>query len=275
MTIERFRNIVKYNIDHQSWMEERARQFREKLGIIQERNLSNLLLLSKSALDKENYRVFEMPFSDTEIGAVSYKKVNGGYIILNSSLAKVNMNFALAHEFYHIFYQKKAHGRRMELYMSEKYGDYEEEHEANLFAGILMMPKFVFQYMIARFSMEQTPEDTELTLLAKLMSYFEVPYMAVLIRCYELNLLQDREILEQLLNVDKERIQEEFSRLWLKEQMLRPSYNDEFPRFKELVSRIGKRNIEEGLMTRQAVKKVLSNMDEVYQIIKGDLHDDK
>lgn len=275
MTIERFRNIVKYNIDHQSWMEERARQFREKLGIIQERNLSNLLLLSKSALDKENYRVFEMPFSDTEIGAVSYKKVNGGYIILNSSLAKVNMNFALAHEFYHIFYQKKAYGRRMELYMSEKYGDYEEEHEANLFAGILMMPKFVFQYMIARFSMEQTPEDTELTLLAKLMSYFEVPYMAVLIRCYELNLLQDREILEQLLNVDKERIQEEFSRLWLKEQMLRPSYNDEFPRFKELVSRIGKRNIEEGLMTRQAVKKVLSNMDEVYQIIKGDLYDDK
>ena len=227
MNFERFKNIVQYNIEHQSEMKEKVKDFRETVGITQERNLPNLLLFARPMLDKENYIVLEMPFCDEEIGAISCRKRKGGYILLNSSLPRTNVNFALAHELYHVLYQKKAYGRKVEQYISDQYSDYEEEHEANLFAGMLMMPSLAFQYVMTRFLMEQTVEDTEITLFAKLMSYFEVPYMAVLIRCYELKLLSDNKVLERLLNVDKRILEEEFARVWLNEELLRPTFRNE------------------------------------------------
>ena len=275
MNFERFKNIVQYNIEHQSQMEEKVRDFREKIGITQERNMPNLLLFARPMLDKERYIVLEMPFSDTEIGAVSCKKRNGGYIILNSSLPRMNVNFALAHELYHVLYQKKIYGRKVEQYLNDEYSDYEEEHEANLFAGMLMMPSIVFQYMMARFSMEQTAKDTEVTPFVKLMSYFEVPYMAVLIRCYELQLLNDGEILKHLLQVDKEMIEREFARLWLNEELLHPTFRDEYGKFRELVKVAGKANVEKSLMNEQTTKKILKNMDLLYQAIRGDAHEGK
>lgn len=273
MDFERFKNIVQYNMEHQSQMEEKVRDFREKIGITQERNMPNLLLFARPMLDKEKYLVFEMPFSDTEIGAVSCKKKIGGYVILNSSLPKMNVNFALAHELYHVLYQKKIYGRKVEQYLSEEYSDYEEEHEANLFAGMLMMPSLVFQYMTARFSMEQTAEDTEITIFVKLMSYFEVPYMAVLIRCYELQLLHDGEVLKHLLTVDKGTIEREFARLWLNEELLHPTFRDEYGKFREMVKKAGIANVEKGLMNEQATKRILKNMDLLYQSIRRDAHE--
>lgn len=275
MNFERFKNIVQYNMEHQSQMEEKVRDFREKIGITQERNMPNLLLFAKPMLDREKYIVLEMPFSDTEIGAVSYKKRNGGYIILNSSLPRMSVNFALSHELYHVLYQKKIYGRKVEQYMNDGYSDYEEEHEANLFAGMLMMPSVVFQYMMARFSMEQTDKDTEVTLFVKLMSYFEVPYMAVLIRCYELQLLTDGEILKRLLAIDKEMLKKEFARLWLNEELLQPTFRDEYGKFRDLVKTAGEDNIEKGLMNEQTTKKILKNMDLLYQAIRGNIYDGK
>lgn len=275
MNFECFKNIVQYNIEHQSQMEEKVRDFREKMGITQERNMPNLLLFARPMLDKEKYIVLEMPFSDTEIGAVSCKKRNGGYVVLNSSLPRMNVNFALAHELYHVLYQKKIYGRKVEQYLSDEYSDYEEEHEANLFAGMLMMPSVVFQYMMARFSMEQTAKDTEVTLFVKLMSYFEVPYMAVLIRCYELQLLTDGEILKRLLAIDKEMVKKEFARLWLNEELLQPAFRDEYGKFRELVKTAGKANVEKGLMNEQTTKKILKNMDLLYQTIRGNIYDGK
>lgn len=48
----------------------------------------------------------EIPFADKEIGALCYKGDALGYIVLNTSLPKVNVNFAICHELYHVFYQE-------------------------------------------------------------------------------------------------------------------------------------------------------------------------
>ena len=275
MDFERFKNIVQYNIEHQSEMKEKVQDFRETVGITQERNLPNLLLFARPMLDKENYIVLEMPFCDEEIGAISCRKRKGGYILLNSSLPRTNVNFALAHELYHVLYQKKAYGRKVEQYISDQYSDYEEEHEANLFAGMLMMPSLAFQYVMTRFLMEQTVEDTEITLFAKLMSYFEVPYMAVLIRCYELKLLSDNKVLERLLNVDKRMLEEEFARLWLNEELLRPTFRNEYGKFRNFVVEKGIDNVKRGLMSEQATNKIVKKMDSIYQTIRRSEHERK
>ena len=275
MNFERFKNIVQYNIEHQSEMKEKVQDFRETVGITQERNLPNLLLFARPMLDKENYIVLEMPFCDEEIGAISCRKRKGGYILLNSSLPRTNVNFALAHELYHVLYQKKVYGRKVEQYISDQYSDYEEEHEANLFAGMLMMPSLAFQYVMTRFLIEQTVEDTEITLFAKLMSYFEVPYMAVLIRCYELKLLSDNKVLERLLNVDKRMLEEEFARLWLNEELLRPTFRNEYGKFRNLVVEKGIDNVKRGLMSEQTTNKIVKKMDSIYQTIRRSEHERK
>ena len=275
MDFERFKNIVQYNIEHQSEMKEKVQDFRETVGITQERNLPNLLLFARPMLDKENYIVLEMPFCDEEIGAISCRKRKGGYILLNSSLPRTIVNFALAHELYHVLYQKKVYGRKVEQYISDQYSDYEEEHEANLFAGMLMMPSLAFQYVMTRFLMEQTEEDTEITLFAKLMSYFEVPYMAVLIRCYELKLLSDNKVLERLLNVDKRMLEEEFARLWLNEELLRPTFRNEYGKFRNLVVEKGIDNVKRGLMSEQTTNKIVKKMDSIYQTIRRSEHERK
>ena len=272
MNFERFKNIVQYNIEHQSDMQEKVRDFREKVGITQERNLPNLLLFARPLLSRERYIILEMPFYDEEIGAISFRKRNGGYILLNSSLPKTNVNFALAHEIYHVLYQKKTYGRKVEQYVSDQYSDYEEEHEANLFAGMLMMPSMAFQYIMARFLMEQSEGDTELTIFAKLMSYFEVPYMAVLIRCCELRLLPDNKALERLLTVDKKMLEEEFARLWLNEELLCPTFRNEYKKFRTLVVEKGFENVKNGLMSEQTTNKIVKKMDSVYQAIRGNGH---
>lgn len=274
MTFERFKRIVEYNVTHQKEIEEKTRDFRGKLGVMQEHHLKNLLMFVRPMLEKEKYIFLEIPFADQEIGAVSYKRETGGYVFLNSSLPRMNVNFALAHELYHIWYQKKNYGRKIELYMSEAYGDYEEEQEANLFAGILMMPATVFQYMLARFAMEQTKEDSELTIFVKLMSYFEVPYMAVLIRCYELHLLPEGKVLQYLLEITKEDIKKEFSRLWLDEAMLCPTLKEEYGKFRELLETVGRRNVENELMDEQNVGCILKHMDSVYKAVRRKNYDE-
>lgn len=275
MKFERFKNIVQYNIEHQSDMQEKVRDFREKVGITQERNLPNLLLFARPLLSREQYIILEMPFYDGEIGAISFRKRHGGYILLNSSIPRTNVNFALAHELYHVLYQKKTYGRKVEQYISDQYSDYEEEHEANLFAGMLMMPSMALQYVMARFLMEQSGDDTELTIFAKLMSYFEVPYMAVLIRCCELKLLPDNKALERLITVDKKMLEEEFARLWLNEELLRPTFRDEYTKFRTLVVEKGFVNVKNGLMSEQTTHKIVKKMDSIYQDIRGNDHERK
>ena len=61
------------------------------------------------------------------------------------------MNFAMAHELYHIYFREHGTRQSIELYMNEHYLEHEEEMAANLFAGMLLMPEQIFSYMYQRF----------------------------------------------------------------------------------------------------------------------------
>ncbi|MDF2988407.1 MAG: ImmA/IrrE family metallo-endopeptidase [Eubacterium sp.] len=269
MEFERFKKIIEYNQKNQVEITRKVRDLYSKADVDYERDLLNVMQVVRPLFEKKRYIVVEIPFKDKEIGAICYKGDSLGYTFLNSSLPKVNVNFALCHEIYHIFYQEQSFKQKIELYMNEHYFEYEEELSANSFAGVLLMPEQSFENMFRKFQSEKTDEDTEVSLIVKLMSYFEVPYMAALIRCYELNLLNAGEKLEKLLIVNSEVIENEFVRLWLNEDLLKPTNKDDYKKLESFVKKIGDDYLKEEILNHRTVSKVLENMKKIYEEIRG------
>jgi len=149
--------------------------------------------------------VFELPFADNEIGALCYKGDGFGYVVINTSLPKVNANFAIAHEICHVFFQQDKFISKVE-FSDDHYYEHEEEYAANLFAAIFLMPEISFRRMYRKFKDES--DGNEFDTFIKLMAYYQVSYMSVLIRCYELGLPENNSIPVDLLNITREKVKE-------------------------------------------------------------------
>lgn len=269
MNFERFQSIIQYNQEHQNELQKAIRKFYREIGMEQSTGIGDIMKIVRPCFRRKGYLLLEMPFKDQEIGALCYKGDVIGYTFLNSSLPKANNHFALCHEIYHIFCQDNSFEHGIELYMDEHYYEHVEEMNANLFAGMLLMPEITFSSMFQRFQREMTEEDSELSIVVKLMNYYEAPYMAVLIRCYELQLLQDGATLQMLIEADGSCIEKEFERMWLNEELLRPTGRDDFPKLKEMVIKTGEEYREEGIVSEKKLQKVLQKMTKIYKEIGG------
>ncbi len=269
MKFERFQNIIEYNQRNQEEITKKVRDLYSQMDMDYERDLLNIMLIIRPLFMKKHYIILEIPFKDQEIGAICYKSDSYGYTFLNSALPKVNVNFALGHEIYHVFYQCEPFKQKIELYMNEHYYEHEDELSANLFAGILLMPSISFTSMFHKFVNEQNGQDSEIAVIAKLMSYFEVPYMAVIIRCYELGLLPDGEVLKNLIEFTGNDIENEFTKLWLDNEILKPTKRDDYARLEQLVIEIGKKYEEEQILNDKIVSKVITNIRKLYNEIRG------
>jgi len=153
--------------------------------------------------------------------------------------------------------------------LNEHYYEYEEEWAANLFAGILLMPTPSFTEMFCKFKNEQGDDDTPVTILVKLMNYFEVPYMAVLIRAYELNLLTDSDMLQNLLNISGKIIEDEFAKFWLDERILQATCRDDYVRLEQVVKQIGTRCEQDEILDSVTTETIINNMRKLYDEIRG------
>lgn len=270
MKIERFKEIIRYSNENRKYMEEKVFRFYRDIGMDMDHAMRNFLQMVRPLFLANNYLIIEMPLKDREIGALCYKGDSLGYTFLNTSLPKVNVNFALCHEVYHVFYQEEEFEHKVELYLNEQYYEHEAELAANLFAGMVLMPEYGFEFMFNKFKSYLKGKDSLLTVLVQLMNYFEVPYMAVLIRCYELNLLEDGALLKELLAVDREQIRGEFSRLWLDEELLQATGKDDFERLLSVIRNRGERYLEGGYINQKTYEKALKNIKMLYEQIRGE-----
>ena len=269
MDVNRFKSILEYSEKNKENIEEHAKDLYTYIGINYDKGMLNISQMIKPLFSEKNYIVIELPLADDEIGALCYKGDGMGYAIVNSSLPRANVNFALCHEIYHLFYQKQKYHNGVELYLSEHYYENECEYAANLFAGIVMMPEINFRLMFNKFNKELKPEENVLTMVVKLMSYFQTPYMATLIRCVELGLLGG-EALRALLGASKEDVVLEFDRLWLDTSLLKPSNNDDFKRFEDIFVESGNECVEYGFLEPKTVDKLLKSLKKSYSEIKAD-----
>lgn len=267
MNIERFRKIMEYSDANRDSMESRVKNFYSFAGMSSDKEVLNIMQIARPSFQKKGYLILEMPFADDEIGALCYKGDALGYIVLNTSLPKVNINFAICHELYHVFYQKSEFRTKVEFANSHYY-EYEEEFAANLFAGMLSMPEASFRFMYAKFKNES--ENNEKDTIIRLMNYYQVPYMAVLIRCYELELPDGESVSEELLNVDSSDVRERFHDLWLDDSILDATKKDDYIHIEAMVEQIGNEYIGDSYLNKRTLKKVLQNMRTLYSDIKGE-----
>lgn len=267
MNIERFRGIIKYSDANRDEMESKINNFYSFVGMSSEKEVLNIMQIARPSFQKKGYLILEMPFDDDEIGALCYKGDALGYIVLNTSLPKVNINFAICHELYHVFYQKSEFRTKVE-FANNHYYEHEEESAANLFAGMLLMPESSFRLMYAKFKEES--ENDEKDTIIRLMNYYQAPYMAVLIRCYELGLPDGDSISDELLNIGQNIVRERFNDLWLDDSILDATKKDDYIHIETVVERFGNECIRDSYLNKRVLEKVLRNMRTLYADIKGE-----
>lgn len=268
MNIERLRKIINFNSeDKKREIKSLIKKFCSFTGIDSDNDVLNIMQIVRPAFDKKGFLVLEIPFADNEIGALCYKGDGLGYVVINSSLPKVNVNFAVAHEIYHVFFQESEFISKVE-FSDDYYYENEEEYSANLFAGMLLMPEVSFRQMFGKFKDESKGDlfDT----IIKLVSYYQVPYMAVLVRCYELNLPDNNTVSNELLDASKDIVKQKFNELWLDDSILNSSKKDDYIHVESMVKRFGEEYITDSFINERTLKKVIQNMQVLYNEIKGE-----
>lgn len=267
MNIERLRKIIEYSDVHRKDIESKVKNFYSFAGMSSDKEVLNIMQIVRPSFQKKGYLVLEIPFADEEIGALCYKGDAMGYIVLNTSLPKVNVNFAICHEVYHVFYQRNEFKPKVE-FANNHYYEHEEEFAANLFAGMLLMPEASFRFMYNKFKEES--ENNKKDTIIRLMNYYQTPYMAVLIRCYELRLPDTDSISEELLNIDHVHVRERFIDLWLDGSILEATKKDDYIHLEAIVTRFGNECIRDSYLNERTLNKVLQNMQALYSEIKGE-----
>ncbi len=267
MNIERLRKIIEYSENNREGINSKVKQFCAYTGIDSSNDVLNVLQITRSSFRKKGYLVLEMPFADDEIGALCYKGDGLGYVVINTSLPAVNTNFALAHEIYHVFFQKNDYISKVE-FVDDHYYTHKDENDANLFAGMLLMPEASFRRMYLKFKEESEGEET--ATIIRLMAYYQVPYMAVLIRCYELKLIDSKAVSVDLLGLSRTQIRDKFEELWLDTVILDASNKDDYPHIEGVVRKFGRECIDEGYINDRTLAKVLQNMQKLNKKIKGE-----
>ncbi len=267
MNVERLRKIIAYSDKKREEIYSMVKRFCSFAGIEYDSDLLNLLQIVRSSFQKKGYFVFEMPFADEEIGALCYKGDGLGYVVVNTSLPRVNVNFAIAHEIYHVFFGESQFVSRVE-FANDHYYEHEEGYAANLFAGMLLMPEVSFRRMYSKFKDESC--GNEVDTIIQLMSYYQIPYMAVLIRCLELELISGNTLPEQIFNFDRVQIRKRLADLWLDESIMDASNRDDYSHIEIIVEKLGRQYIENKYINERTLKKVLHNMRELYMKIKGE-----
>ena len=267
MEIERLRKIIAYSDKNHEEIKSMVKRFCSFAGIEYDSDLLNILQIVRSSFQKKGYLVFEMPFADDEIGALCYRGDGLGYVVLNTSLPRVNVNFAIAHEICHVFCEADKFVSKVE-FADDYYYKHEEEYAANLFAGMLLMPEANIRRMYSKFKEESQGDETET--IIRLMSYYQVPYMAALIRCLELRLIERNAVQESLFSIERDEIRQKLTDLWLDESIMEPSKRDDFIHIETVVERYGEEFIKDGYLSKRTVRKALNNMRELYKKIKGE-----
>ena len=153
-------------------------------------------------------------------------------------------------------------------FADDHYYEHEEEYAANLFAGMLLMPEISFRRMYTKFKEESN--GNEVDTIIRLMAYYEVPYMAVLIRSLELKLLTGSVISEQFLNINRGQIEKRLGELWLNEGIMHPSNKDDYDHLEAMVKQLGNEYIQDEYINKRTLEVVLRNMRGLHKKIKGE-----
>lgn len=264
MTIERLRAILGYSKSHPKDISEDIANFCNQIDVSNLNGIRNLLQIVRPYLLQRKYLIIQIPLHDDEIGAFVYKGDSLSYLVINTSMPVLNINFALCHELHHIFFSadEALNKARIDL----DYYSNENEMRANEFAGNLLMPEIEFSQMFLKLrTIYADNPQSELKIIVSLMNYFKAPFMAVYIRCYELDLLTST---PQYLDIELETIKKEFEELWLDTADLQASKIDNAEYLIKQVQEKGSEYVEKEYINKRTLQKALENIKVLFAKVK-------
>ena len=125
------------------------------------------------------------PMSENTSG-MCIKKDNSKIIAINSSMTKGRQRFTLAHELYHLYFQKNFNN----LYIcKDSNGSEKEEEEANTFASFLLMP----DQALKRYRKTNHIQVWDLNKVIGAEQYFQISHKAILYRLKNNNFINEEE----------------------------------------------------------------------------------
>lgn len=138
--------------------------------------------------DIEQLTIVYYPMGENLSGICLKGAAGNNVIAINSSMSVGRQRFSLAHELYHLYFDKN-----MTAVCAQKIGvGQETEKEADLFASYFLMPAAALQTKVEMLKAKNNSDDLSIYDVIRLEQYFQVSHQAVLIR-----LRQDK-----LLNAD-------------------------------------------------------------------------
>lgn len=264
MDIKKLRKIVLYNREIHLQTEEQVRRFCGTAHVDPGRlEIKNLLRQICRSL---GIYLLELPMKDQETGSIFFVISGVKYLLINSSIPRMNVNFAIAHELYHIMNEETAVLKAADIFVMDSYEGNDHEMRANAFAGELLMPEEKVNMLLYQFLGET---DSAMECIVRLMDYFSTTYMSVLIRLIELGKIRDNEEILQQSAVDYMAVKEAFMKYGLNTEILEPSYRDDYEDLRLRVQQAGEELIGKGLMSEYQMGYLLEHIQKVYERICG------
>lgn len=275
--------ILEFNKTHSKEISNAKSAFYDCIGRQTPTVISDMQTLAQLIFDNRGYKFMRIPMKSKEIGAFQLRLNNANYLVLNTSKSLVNNNFAIAHELYHVLIQNNStSGNIGELYLNN-YDEIEEEQMANAFAGAIIMPTEDVRLVVGLLAnkkglsneiKQEYPYIYELILLFALMSYYQTTYMSVVIRCYELEIFdtQDALLMDTLLSNNSEEEQKKlFKNIPMRKgdvSIMEPTREDDFAKIYDEAKKIGKRNVEKGILTEEDLEYRLKGLENAYLYVR-------
>lgn len=261
MNFSRFKEIIIKNREYELSVKEAIKDFNTKVFI--DGDIPKVMREIGKRLDT---LMIEIPMKDSDFGACYLGTSYSKYLLLNSNQPRSKMYFSFCHDVYHILNGTPDYiNEKREVHFNQEYYENENENKASLFAANLLMPEIEFKKMFDLFS--ENFEKIEYVIV-KLMNYFNAPFVAVLIRLFELQVLKDTSIVKELLQYDSEKVEVLFDELWLDKEILKPSLKDEMGYLKEMLKKEGQRLINEDLLSEVNLNHILESIQKIYESIR-------
>lgn len=132
------------------------------------------------------------PIQDRELCGFVCNYKGKGFLYINTYLPLEKQIFTAGHELYHWFQQDSV--QRQAHLTTDKNIEYDntlEEKKANLFSALLLVPTDALERELKVLEVSNK-RDLSLLIIAKLMNTFAVPYKAIIMRLFEIGLLNDK-----------------------------------------------------------------------------------
>jgi len=269
MNLERCASIIKQNKIKKQMLEDYLQIFYAKCGLNHGEPLTfDSWGVVKLVAEKLKTLSLFIPMKNDEMGALCYyHKIGCSYVFVNSSIPEANMRYAYCHELYHLLKPSELIiNNGMDMYLDTEYADSDDEMMANSFAGALLMPEARFK---SQFCMVNNESIDITETVVKLADFFGAPYVSVVIRCYELDMIKDIEKLPELLSVTKETLFRLYEEYWLNNNMLVPNKINQFNNLKSLLEKMSDSLVEDEVLTHLEKEYILDKVNTLYNKIKA------